>query len=324
MSKTARANLALSLAAFFWGTTFVFQSRAMDHLSPLAYGGLRFTLGALCLLPLALPRALRLLSTPPAPRPGQAPASPRQLARLWLKGAVISGGFIFVGVSFQQYGLVWTTAGKAGFITSLYVVLVPLILRVMGHKIALGEALGAVLAVVGLYYLSFTAGLFSLAPGDGLVLIGAFIWAGHVLAVGWLAPRMDPVILGLGQALACGFFSLLATAILGQWPTWAAISAAWLDLLWGGLFSVTLGFTLQVVGQKDARPAPAAIIMQMEAVVAVAAGWLFLGETMTQRMLFGAVLMLIGLLTSQLWPILARGGPSAGRAETADLDDRPR
>ena len=297
ISKTARANIALSLAAFFWGTTFIAQSRAMDNLSPLAFGGLRFTLGALCLVPLAIYRGRKLL---------RESGDPQGLVRMWTLGTVISGVILFIGISFQQYGILWTTAGKAGFITSLYVVLVPIILRFMGYKISPGEAIGAVLALIGLYLLSFTAGLFSLSRGDALVLIGAVVWAGHVLALAWFAPRMDSIILGLGQVLVCGLLNLAGTLILGQWPAWASVQAAWLDVIWGGIFSVAIGFTLQVIGQKDAEPAPAAIILQMEAVVAVAAGALFLGEVITFRMFLGMTIMLAGMLISQLWPILVK------------------
>ncbi|MDR0881505.1 MAG: DMT family transporter [Candidatus Adiutrix sp.] len=298
ISQTARANLALSLAAFFWGTTFIAQREAMDFLKPMAYGGSRFTLGALCLLPLALARGRKLLSSPAA--------DPGRLIRSWLTGAFISGLFVFVGISFQQYGLLWTTAGKGGFITCLYVILVPISLRCLGHKIVAGEAMGAVLALAGLYFLSLTAGDLSLSKGDGLVLIGAFIWAGHVLALGWLSPRTDSLMLGFGQALVCGLLALLSTVILGQWPTWGDLAASWLLILWGGVLSVALGFTLQVIGQKHARPAPAAIIMQMESVVAAIAGWLYLEEVITGRMFLGMALMLAGMLISQLWPILTR------------------
>lgn len=296
-NKTFQSNLALCLAAFFWGLTFVFQVQAMDYVSPLAYGGLRFTLGGLALLPLALPRMVSLL---------QVADNPRETARMWLMGSLIIGGFVFGGVSFQQYGLVWTTAGKAGFITCLYVVLVPIILRFMGHKILIGEVLGVILAVIGLYLLSFSNGLMSISRGDALVLIGALFWAGQVISIGWLAPRLDSIILATGMALVAGFTSLGATVLLGQWPTWAALDGAWMDIVWGGLISVTLGYTLQIVGQKHARPAPAAIILQMEAVVAAVAGWLWLNEYMTFRMIMGATVMLSGMLLCQLWPILAR------------------
>ncbi|MDL2259294.1 DMT family transporter [Deltaproteobacteria bacterium OttesenSCG-928-K17] len=295
LSSAAKGNLALSLAAFFWGTTFIFQRQAMDNLTPLAYGSLRFTLGGLCLLPMAVPRALKLLARA---------EDKMRLVNLWLMGGLVSGGLIFIGITFQQYGLLWTTAGKAGFITSLYVVLVPLILRLAGHRISIGEGLGALLAVVGLYFLSFTAGLFSLSLGDGLVLVGSFIWAGHVIALGWLAPKMDGLILGTAQALVCGLLGLAATTAMGQVPAAGDMLASWLDILWGGFFSVALGFTFQVIGQKSAKPAPAAIIMQMEAVIAVVAGWLCLDEIITVRMFGGIALMLAGMMVSQLWPII--------------------
>ncbi|MDR2945735.1 MAG: DMT family transporter [Candidatus Adiutrix sp.] len=296
ISRTARSNIFLSLAAFFWGMTFIVQRQAMDHLTPMAFGGLRFLLGALALMPLALPRAVKIWRGADDVKP---------LRRMWLSGSLAAGLCLFVGITLQQYGLLWTTAGKAGFITSLYVVLVPLILRLLGHKIVLGEALGAALALAGLYLLSFTGGLEGLSQGDLLVLISAFVWAGHVLSVGWFAPRMDPVVLGTGQALVCGLLSLAAAGVLGQWPSLADLAATWFYILWGGFFSVTLGFTFQIVGQKDAKPALAAIILQMESVVSMLAGWRILDETVTGRMLAGAAVMLAGVLISQLWPIMA-------------------
>jgi drug/metabolite transporter (DMT)-like permease len=229
------------------------------------------------------------------------------MLRWWLVGSLVSGVLLFVGMTFQQYGLLWTSAGKAGFITSLYVVLVPLILRLSGQKILLGEGLGAVLAVIGLYFLSFTPGSLSLAPGDSLVLGGAFIWAGHVIALSWLSPKMDSIMLGTGQALVCGILGLLATVLKSEWPSWDAVLNARLELFWGSILSVALGFTLQVVGQKAAKPAPAAIIMQMEAVVAAIAGGLVLHEVMSGRMLAGALLMFAGMMISQLWGILSTG-----------------
>lgn len=303
MNKALKADAALFLAAFFWGTTFIFQRQAMDHLSPLAYTAVRFLLGALALMPLVIPRARRALA-----ETGDRP----RLLRLWAKGCGAAGCFLFVGIAFQQYGLVWTTAGKAGFITSLYVVLVPIILLLAGRKILFGEMLGAVLAVAGLYLLSFSDRM-ELSYGDGLVLIGACVWAGHVLCIGWFSPKMDSVVLGAGQALVCGVISAFGTLVLEQLPSLAVLADAWLSILWGGIFSVALGFTLQVVGQRNANPAAAAIILQMEAVIAAVAGWLLLSERMTGRMIVGAVVMLAGFLVSQLWPIFF--------AKTSDSDD---
>lgn len=296
MDKTLKANIALLLAAFFWGVTFIFQRQAMANLTPFAYGGVRFMLGALALLPLLAPRAARLM---------RGADNRGRLARQWAFGALMAGCPLFLATSFQQYGLVWTTAGKAGFITCLYVVLIPIMLRLSGRKILAGEWLGALMALAGLYLLSFT-GLITLSFGDGLVLIGAFIWAWQVIAVGWLSPRMDSVVIAVGQAVVCGALSLAAAVALGQWPTWAAVSASWLDILWGGVCSVGFGFTLQVVGQKDAGPASAAIIMQMESVWAALAGCVVLHEVMTCRMVLGAATIFAGLLVSQLWSLKTR------------------
>ncbi|MCC8179530.1 MAG: DMT family transporter [Planctomycetes bacterium] len=295
-NRKLKADLALLMAAIFWGTTFIVQREAMDFMSPLAYTGLRFTLGALALLPLALYRARVVF---------RHAYKPVETVKTSLTGCLVAGSVLFVGISLQQYGLVWTTAGKAGFITSLYVVLVPLIMMGMGRKILLGEGIGAFLAVLGLYLLSFTDDM-TLAPGDGLVLAGAVVWAAHVLCVGWFSPKMDSIILGAGQGLVCGILALFGAAILGQIPSWHTLSQSWLTVLWGGIFSVTLGFTLQVIGQKNANPAAAAIILQMEAVIAAIAGWLVLEEKMTGRMLAGAIVMLAGMLVSQLWPLLTK------------------
>lgn len=293
-AQSIKSNLALCLTALFWGTTFIFQREAMEYMSPMAYSGVRFLLGGLVLLPFAWHRAGALFR-----EPAQAPSS----LRFHLLGCLLAGGIVFVGIALQQYGLIWTTAGKAGFITSLYVVLVPFMMLLLGHKILTGEVVGAVLAVIGLYLMSFTETM-TLAPGDGLVLIGAFAWAAQVISIGYLSPKMDWLFLGTGQALACGLLSLAAAAVLGELPTGAQLADAWLCILWGGLLSVTFGFTLQVVGQKHASPAVSAIILQMEAVIAAIAGWLFLDEVMTGRMIVGAAIMLAGVLLVQLWGIL--------------------
>lgn len=187
-NKKLQADLLLLLAAFLWGTTFIFQRQAMDNLSPFAYTGLRFLLGSLVLLPLVYFRI----------RKTRRQSGLRIVAKKWFIGGLGAGLFLFVGMAFQQYGLVWTTAGKAGFITSLYVVIVPLFLLLAGRGIQFGEIVGAILAAIGLYLLSFTDS-FSLSRGDFLVLVGAAVWAGHVLYIGWLSPKMDPVIIGGGR-----------------------------------------------------------------------------------------------------------------------------
>ncbi|MCC8164680.1 MAG: DMT family transporter [Planctomycetes bacterium] len=282
----------LLLTAALWGFSFIFQRRAMEHLTPFAYMGLRFLLGGAVLLPHAIGRFRR----------GMLAAPDRQAYfRGNLSGILLAGLFIFGGSILQQYGLLWTTVAKAGFITSLYVVLVPIIMLFFGRRVLFGEGLGAGLALIGLFLLSVNES-FRLGQGDVLVLIGAFIWAGHVICLGFVSPRMDSFVLGAGQALVCGVLGLVIMAIRGETPLWSEVVAVWPHIVGGGIFSVALGFTLQVYGQRDASPTAAAIILQLESVFAAIAGVLILSEVMTARMIFGCAVMLAGVLVSQLWP----------------------
>lgn len=316
MSRTAKAYILLVITAVIWGTTFLYQKLAMTHISPMAYGGLRFTLGGLALLPFAVMKGRNYFRSP------EGRAVPfGQTRRLWLTGTLLAGLLIFAGATLQQYGLVQTTAGKGGFITSLYVVLVPIIGRVFwGEKTHTGLVIGIAMGFVGLYLLSANDDFTSLAPGDGLVFIGSVFWALHVIVVGKYSPVIDSLILASGQALVCGFISLAAAIYLGELSSFEAIEACLFAIAWGGLLSVALAYTLQVVAQKDADPTTAAIILQLESVAAALTGCLVLNEVMTGRMLIGAGLILVGIIVSQVWPIwqtrrLAGANITAGPVE---------
>lgn len=285
--KSLRGNLCLILASLAWGTTFVVQKTAMGHLGPFTYSGIRFLLGALFLLPLVMYRASK--------QPGHLPASPPGAI---LGASLLTGVLVCVGINLQQIGLISSTAGKGGFITGLYVIIVPVLGIFAGQRAGAGGWIGAVLALCGLYLLSVTSGI-ALAPGDGWILACAFVWALQVIALGWLAPKMDSLALAFGQSLVCGVLSLAVAVGLERFSI-VALKAATFDLAYGGIVSVGLGFTLQVVGQKYARASHAAIIMQFEAVFAIIAGWLVLGEVLTPRGLTGCGLMLAGMLVSSL------------------------
>jgi drug/metabolite transporter (DMT)-like permease len=221
----------------------------------------------------------------------------RRGKRLLLPGAsLLTGSLVFVGINLQQIGLISSTAGKAGFITGLYVIIVPILGIFAGQRAGAGGWFGGILALLGLYLLSVTSG-FSLAPGDGWILAGAFVWALQVLSLGWLSPKMDSLVLAFGQALVCALLSLAVAGVMEQ-ITIDGLQAAAFDLAYGGIISVGIGYTLQVAGQKYARASHAAIIMQFEAVFAVFAGWVFLGEVLTPRGLTGCGLMFAGMLVS--------------------------
>lgn len=294
-SRSLRADALLLLTAAIWGAAFVAQRMGMDNVGPLTFNGIRFLLGALVLVPLA--RSRQRAAADVAAAGGMAPATDLSA---YLEPCGVAGVALFTGATMQQVGLVYTTAGKAGFITGLYVVLVPIIARFLGQKTGLGAWLGAGLAAAGLYLLSVNED-FSIAPGDTLVLIGATFWAGHVILVGRYAQRLEPVTFSIGQFVVCGVFSLFG-ALSQETITAAGLRGALVPIAYGGLVSVGIGYTLQVVAQKDAPPAHAAILLSLEAVFAAWTGRWLLGETMTWRAITGCALMLAGCLLAQLWP----------------------
>ena len=293
-SARRNANLVLMLAAAIWGFAFVAQRLGMRHIGPLTFNGIRFGLGALALTPLLIYnlRKRRLAGDPNSAAP------PGRI--FCLRAALLTGFLLFGGSTLQQFGVVYTTAGKAGFITSLYVVFVPILGLVTGQRTGRWTWWGAFIAAVGLYLLSIR-GWIGIALGDGLVLIGALFWASHVLAVGKLSGRIDPIRLAVGQFTVCSLLSLTG-ALLFESFHWPAIRAATLPILYAGLLSVGVAYTLQLVGQRNAQPAHAAIILSFEAVYAVIGGWLILGEGLTSRAMAGCVLMLAGVILAQWEP----------------------
>lgn len=289
-SRTTRANILLLLTAMIWGAAFVAQRVGMDHMGPLTFNGVRFALGSAALLPLiAFLDKKRTVAPPPF--------------STLLKGGVIMGLALFLGAWLQQFGLCYTTAGKAGFITGLYVVFVPLIGIFLGQRYGTGTWAGAGLAIAGMYLLSVTES-FSMDKGDTLVLMSAFFWGIHVLLVGRLTQGLktvDAVRLAAIQFAICSVISFAGAAATED-ITLAGLRAGAIPILYGGLMSVGVAYTLQVVAQRDARPAPAAIILSLEAVFAALTGWLMLGEILTTQAVIGCALMLCGMIWSQARP----------------------
>jgi drug/metabolite transporter (DMT)-like permease len=301
-SRILRADILLFITAAIWGFAFVAQRVGMDHVGPLTFNGVRFALGALALTPLILHL-----------QKGRAPEfAPTPTPRLLMGGGLL-GLILFTGASLQQVGLAGpqlaalgfeaSTAGKAGFITGLYVVLVPIFGLLLAQRPGWGTWLGATMAVIGMYLLSVTAEL-TISFGDLLILVGALFWAGHVLLIGKLSPGMDAVDaikLSTVQFAICAVLSL-AGAVATEEIALAGLRSAALPIAYGGLMSVGVAYTLQVVAQRDAQPAHAAIILSLEAVFAALGGWLLLGEILSLRALVGCGLMLAGMLLSQLKP----------------------
>lgn len=289
MSSRYTSDLILLLAAIIWGFAFVAQRAGMDYVGPYTYNGVRFALGTIVLLPVLFQR---ILAGKELIRPAGIASAPKLIA-----GALITGLFLFAGVAFQQLGLQTTTAGKAGFITGLYVVFVPVAGLFFGQKGNRFIWIGAVLTVIGLYFLSVTDA-FTLEPGDRLVMFCAVAFTFHVLFIAWLSPQMDSFLLAVIQFTVCAVLNLAFASSL-EVMEWSSIMSAWLPIAYGGLLSVGIAYTLQVVAQQTAHPAYASIILSLEAVFAVLGGWLILDESLTIRMISGGILMLCGMIIVQ-------------------------
>lgn len=290
---TLRADAILLLAAAIWGGAFVAQRVAMQHMGPFTFNGLRFALGALVVLPVIAWRGRRVAYRDPVDALQHSGAT-----RLHIASGLVAGLVLFVGASLQQAGLVYTTASKAGFITGLYVPLVPIFGLLVGQRTRATTWAGAGLAVVGLYYLSVTEAL-RVNAGDALVLACAAVWAVHVLLIDRFARWADPLRLAFVQFVLVAVASLLVAAFTERNST-GAVWATLVALLYGGLFSVGIAYTLQVVGQRETPPGHAALVFSLEAVFAAVAGYMLLGERLGAREICGAALMLAGTLLSQL------------------------
>jgi drug/metabolite transporter (DMT)-like permease len=286
--RTLTSDLLLLLTALVWGFAFAFQRQGMEHIGPFLYNGIRFLLGSLVLVPFIIIPRIRTVK--PAATPG--------ILRSIPYGA-LAGASLFLAASFQQVGIVYTTAGKAGFITGLYVIFVPFI-SLFWHKHTLhkGIWIGCILSAIGLYFLSFRD-FSGINIGDLLVLVSAVFWAIQIQLIDWLTTRTSARNLACIQFATVGILSLGVSAIFEPWVL-SAVRAAAIPILYGGLVSIGIGFTLQVVAQKTAHPAHASIIMCLEAVFAAIGGWWLLGESLSGIALFGCSLMLFGMIISQI------------------------
>ncbi len=291
-----QANALLLLTAAIWGFAFVAQRVGMVHLGPFTFNAIRFGLGGLSLVPLI--RGTRSRREHHAP--------PRRL----LMGGLVAGVILFAGASLQQVGIVTTTAGKAGFITGLYVVLVPLSGLLWGERVPWITWLGAAFAGVGLYFLSVTDQL-TLAPGDLWVMLSALCWTAHVHLIARLTQRIDPLPLAAVQFGVCSLLSWI-TALVSEPFLWAGVWGGMVPILYGGLMSVGIAYTLQVVAQRYALPTPAAVIMSLESAFAALGGWLLLGERLGTRGGVGAALMMVGMVLAQLRRVAVKSRTAAG------------
>ena len=281
--KAMRSNLILLLTALIWGFAFTAQRVGSKYIGAFTFNGIRFILGGISLLPLIL-----FIDKKSSSNKKPFPIVP----------GIITGIVLFLGSTLQQIGLSYTTAGKASFITGLYMVLVPIIGIFLKHKISKNSWFGVFIAVIGLYLLSINENL-TIGYGDLLELIGSFFFAIHILTIDYFSKRFDAIKLSCIQFASCGALSLIS-ALVFEHISVVNIFHASLAILYGGILSVGVAYTLQAVGQKYAKPSHAAIILSMESVFGAIGGALFLGEVMTIKATLGCILILAGILISQI------------------------
>jgi drug/metabolite transporter (DMT)-like permease len=285
--RVLRADALLLFVALVWGVGFVIQRMAMETVGPVTFTGVRLLIGTLSILPL-LPPAKRL-----------SPATLRPVSRQKLLFGMIGAGLAMAaGSVLQQAGLVYTSAGIAGFITGLYVVFVPILGLFIGYFVRWTTWAAVLVATAGLYLLS-VQGQTMLNPGDVLVLLGSIAWAAQVLITGWLAVRCDPVRIALFQTAFAGLLTL-GVALSWEQPEIAALLGIWPELLYSGVLAVGAAFLIQAIAQQNAPPAHAAVLLALEAVFGAIAGWAFLNEILSPIQLLGCVVMLVGIVLAQL------------------------
>ena len=295
-NKAIQANLLMLLAAGIWGFAFVAQRVGMETMGPHWFNSLRFFIGVVALVPVVLWIGRNKAKT--IDQENELKSSNKTL----MLGGLAAGFLLFVGATFQQVGLQYTTAGKAGFITGMYIFFVPLIGLFFRMKTGLGTWVGAVVALWGLYLLSINED-FTLSKGDTLQLICAMAFAGHVLMIGYLASKMDTVKLSLIQFFVAGVLAM-GLALYSEQLTWEMIASTAVPLLFAGVMSTGIAYTLQTIAQQHAHPSHAAIILSSEGVFAVIGGFLLLNEVLPPKGLLGCGLILAGMLMSQLMPRL--------------------
>lgn len=285
MKKKQLGNsLLLLLTATIWGSAFVAQSVGMEHVGPFTFTFSRSIIGGIVLLPCIL------------------------LLGKWKKGfatkvewigGICCGTALCVASNFQQVGIQFTTVGKAGFITALYVVLVPIFGLFLKKRVPI-LIWGCVgLSVVGLYLLCMPAGAFTLALGDLLVLICAVLFTVHILVIDHFSPKGDGVVISCIQFFTCGVLSGIPMLFFENPSVGSMLDAKW-SILYAGVLSSGVAYTLQVVAQKNVNPTVASLIMCLESVVAVLAGWIVLGQDMSSREILGCVLMFVAIVLAQL------------------------
>ena len=289
--KQLRANLLLLLTAMIWGAAFVAQSVSMDYVGPFTFLCTRSILGGVVLLP--------VIAVMGKGKRKKEEAKPEN-RKLLLLGGICCGSMLFIGSALQQIGIQYTTAGKAGFITAMYMVLVPICGLFFGRKPG-GKTWGAVVvALVGMYLLClYGSGIQNLSKGDLLEMLCALGFTAHILVIDRFSPKVDGVKMSCIQFFVCGILAGIFMLML-ETPSWEKICNAAMPILYAGILSSGVGYTLQIVAQKDTQPTVASLLMSLESVFSLVFGWIILKEAMSGVELLGCLMMFAAIIWVQL------------------------
>lgn len=291
MKQQIKSSLILLLTATIWGVAFVAQSVGMEYIGPFTFNAIRCVLGGLVLIPV-------ILVLKKKKETGAENQEKEDKKTLWA-GGIACGVILCIASNLQQFGIMKASVGKSGFFTALYIVMIPVIGIFIGKRPGIKLWFCVALAVVGMYLLCMKDGSFTIERADIMLLLCALAFSFHILVVDYFSPKVDGVKMSCIQFFVCGVLSAVGM-LFTETPDISNIQAAWLPLLYAGLLSCGVGYTLQIVGQKGINPVIASLIMSLESVISALAGWVILGQVLSPKEILGCVLMFVAIIITQI------------------------
>ena len=297
-AKHSKNFILLFLTALIWGVAFVAQSVAMDYIGPYTFNAVRSLLGGIVLVPCVFLFGQKKKTVKDEdPSKGTAVDRPGDM----ITGGLLCGIMLFLSTTLQQVGIQYTTVAKAGFITALYIILVPILGIFLKKRVSFQIWISVVIAIIGLYLLCMK-GSFHLGQGDFLMLVCSLCFALHILVIDHFTDKVSGVKLSCIQFFVCGLLSCILMFLFEK-PAVSDILSAWLPIVYAGVFSSGIAYTLQIIGQKGTDPTIASLILSLESVVSVLAGWIILGQSLTPREILGCLLMFGAIILAQVAPV---------------------
>lgn len=291
MKQQIKSSLILLLTATIWGVAFVAQSVGMEYIGPFTFNAIRYVLGGLVLIPV-------ILVLKKKKETGAENQEKEDKKTLWA-GGIACGVILCIASNLQQFGIMEASVGKSGFFTALYIVMIPVIGIFIGKRPGIKLWFCVALAVVGMYLLCMKDGSFTIERADIMLLLCALAFSFHILVVDYFSPKVGGVKMSCIQFFVCGVLSAVGM-LFTETPDISNIQAAWLPLLYAGLLSCGVGYTLQIVGQKGINPVIASLIMSLESVISALAGWVILGQVLSPKEILGCVLMFVAIIITQI------------------------